>query len=346
MDAEQDNSSKKRGLTWSDQETKALLSTWGEGKIQSELDNSTRNTHVFSSIIRTMGGLGYLRTAPECRQRIKTLKRNYFNAKNSNKLSGNGRTTCRYYDELEDILGGRPAVTPPKVRDTSENHSSRKNSVECSEPEDEDGDMDSIFQQPSTSSSSACSVTVVPATVKLIADSQIEKDTSLPQMTHISRAERKMKKKEKKTRMTLNVEKKQGTSGKIRKSDESLMAMLKEQQNEFLSNESKRWEEEKAREEKMRKEDKEHELKLFSMFATILKGQPSSQITSCHASSVSSFPSSSFQDSTFQASPLHSTSTSSTYHIPTSNVNNASFLSEASCSNMSFLRMLNNDDCF
>ncbi|XP_052103077.1 zinc finger and SCAN domain-containing protein 20-like [Mytilus californianus] len=172
-----------------------------------------------------MGGLGYLRTAPECRQRIKTLKRNYFNAKNSNKSSGNGRTTCRYYDELEDILGGRPAVTPPKVRDSSENHSSRKNSsVECSEPEDEDA------------------------------------------------------------------------SGKIRKSNESLMAMLKEQQKEFLSNESKRWEEEKAREEKMRKEDKEHELKLFSMFATILKGQPSSQITSCHASSVSSFPSSSFQD--------------------------------------------------
>lgn len=63
-------------------------------------------------------------------------------------------------------------------------------------------------------------------------------------------------------------------SGKIRKSDESLMAMLKEQQNEFLSNESKRWEEEKAREERMRKEDKEHELKLFSMFATIIKGQP------------------------------------------------------------------------
>ncbi|CAC5377430.1 unnamed protein product [Mytilus coruscus] len=175
MDAEQDNSSKKRGLTWSEQETKALLSTWVEGKIRSELDNSTRNTHVFSSIIRTMGGLGYLRTAPECRQRIKTLKRNYFNAKNSNKLSGNGRTTCRYYDELEDILGGRPAVTPPKVRDSSENHSSRKNSsVECSEPEDEDGDMDSIFQQPSTSSSSACSVTMVPATVKLIADVSIK----------------------------------------------------------------------------------------------------------------------------------------------------------------------------
>ncbi|XP_071137540.1 myosin-M heavy chain-like [Mytilus edulis] len=207
-----------------------------------------------------------------------------------------------------------------------------------------------IFQQPSTSSSSACSVTMVPATVKLIADSQIEKDASLPQMTHISRAERKKTdERKRKDQNDPECRKKQGTSGKIRKSDESLMAMLKEQQNEFLSNESKRWEEEKAREERMRKEDKEHELKLFSMFATIIKGQPSSQITSGHASSVSSFPSSSFQDSTFQASPLHSastSSTSSTYHRPTSNVNHASFLPEASCSNMSFLRMLNNEDCF
>ncbi|CAC5418944.1 unnamed protein product [Mytilus coruscus] len=260
------------------------------------------------------------------------------------------KCTCsNHYFEDEGLCDKRrPAVTPPKVRDSSENHSSRKNSsVECSEPEDEDGDMDSIFQQPSTSSSSACSVTMVPATVKLIADSKIEKDTSLPQMTHISRAERK--KTDERTRKDQNdpeCRKKQGTSGKIRKSDESLMAMLKEQQKEFLSNESKRWEEEKAREEKMRKEDKEHEMKLFSMLTTILKGQPSSQITSCHASSVSSFPSSSFQDSTFQASPLHSTSTSSTYHRPTSIINNASFLPEASCSNMSFLRMLNNDDCF
>ncbi|CAG2210304.1 unnamed protein product [Mytilus edulis] len=118
MDAEQ-NSSKKRGLTWVTGPG-ALLSTWRR-KIQ-------QKHRVFSSI-KEQWVREYLRTARNVDREIKALKRNYFNAKNSNKLSGNGRTTCRYYDELEDILGGRPAVTSPKVKDSSENHSSRKNSV-------------------------------------------------------------------------------------------------------------------------------------------------------------------------------------------------------------------------
>ena len=103
MDAEQPVSKSIRGSTWSDKETRYLLNIWSEQKIQEELDNSTRNTHVYSTISRKMGESGFNRPV-ECRQRIKTLKKNYFQVKNSNKSSGQGRVSCRYYDEIDRVL--------------------------------------------------------------------------------------------------------------------------------------------------------------------------------------------------------------------------------------------------
>ena len=71
MDAEQPLSKSIGGSTWSDEETRCLFNIWSEQKIQEELDNSTRNTHVYSTISRKMGE-GFNRTTVECRQRIKT----------------------------------------------------------------------------------------------------------------------------------------------------------------------------------------------------------------------------------------------------------------------------------
>ena len=58
-----------RGSTWSDEDTRCLLNIWSEQKIQEELDHSTRNTHVYSTITRKMGESGFHRTTVECRHR-------------------------------------------------------------------------------------------------------------------------------------------------------------------------------------------------------------------------------------------------------------------------------------
>lgn len=86
------------------------------------MDNSTRNTHVYSTTSRKMGESGFNRTTVECHQRIKTLKKNYFQVQNSNKSSGQGQVSCRYYDEIDRMLGNRPYVTltPLKVKDSYE----------------------------------------------------------------------------------------------------------------------------------------------------------------------------------------------------------------------------------
>ena len=74
MDTEQPVSKSIRGSTWSDEETRCLVNIWSEQKIQEELGNSNRNTHVYSTISRKMGESDFNRTTVECRQRIKTLK--------------------------------------------------------------------------------------------------------------------------------------------------------------------------------------------------------------------------------------------------------------------------------
>ena len=52
--------------------------------------------------------------------------------KDSNRVSGNGRATCPFYDELDAILGTRAASCPPVVL---ENGGSGSGAASLTEPE-------------------------------------------------------------------------------------------------------------------------------------------------------------------------------------------------------------------
>ena len=43
------------GSAWSDEEIKALLSIWGDSKVQDELDGAVRNKTVFCTHLETTG---------------------------------------------------------------------------------------------------------------------------------------------------------------------------------------------------------------------------------------------------------------------------------------------------
>jgi hypothetical protein len=43
--------------------------------------------------------------------RIKTLLHNYRKVKDHNSNTGNNRKTCKFFNEIEDLLGDRPNVT-------------------------------------------------------------------------------------------------------------------------------------------------------------------------------------------------------------------------------------------
>ena len=94
-----------RGSAWSDEEIKALLSIWGDGKVQDELDGAVRNKTVFVDIQKQLAELGYERHWQQCRSKVKNLKAEYRKVKDNNGETGSGRKTCRFYRELDSILG-------------------------------------------------------------------------------------------------------------------------------------------------------------------------------------------------------------------------------------------------
>ena len=62
---------------WSAEETRALVSVWGEANIQSELDGVTRYRTVFERIAKEMAELGFEKTWQQCRTKIKNLTQRY-----------------------------------------------------------------------------------------------------------------------------------------------------------------------------------------------------------------------------------------------------------------------------
>ena len=64
-------------MAWTSEETRALVSVWGEANIQEELDGVTRNKVIYEKITKELEGLGYTRTWKQCRTKIKNLTQAY-----------------------------------------------------------------------------------------------------------------------------------------------------------------------------------------------------------------------------------------------------------------------------
>ena len=77
-----------RGLTWTHDETRALIRIWADSEIQK--DNAT---------------------------------------KTENSKSGMGRKSSAYFEEMDQVLGHRPASAPPVLIDTMSRIAKRK--VSC-----------------------------------------------------------------------------------------------------------------------------------------------------------------------------------------------------------------------
>ncbi len=108
-----------RGTYWSDIEIKAVIAIWGATDLQQQLDGAVRNKLIYEKISKEMKKKGYERDWIQCRVKIKNLKTNYKKVKDGNNKTGESRKTCKFYDELDRILGHRSASAPSFLVDTS-----------------------------------------------------------------------------------------------------------------------------------------------------------------------------------------------------------------------------------
>ena len=109
-----------RGTSLGDCEVRALIGIWGESDIQEKLDGALRNRVIYEEVSRKMKILGYNRDKDQCRNKVKNLKKQYREAKDHNKETERGRKTCKFFSELDAILGLRPATVPPSLLDTGD----------------------------------------------------------------------------------------------------------------------------------------------------------------------------------------------------------------------------------
>ncbi|KAJ8246618.1 hypothetical protein GJAV_G00253520 [Gymnothorax javanicus] len=108
-----------RGFLWSDLETRALLEIWGEQDVQTALDGNFRNSHVYRDVAGRLAEMGFERTPEQCRIRVKSLKRQYFQAKEGPKKNGQYQKIFKFYDEMERILSNRPHIDSQDMMDSS-----------------------------------------------------------------------------------------------------------------------------------------------------------------------------------------------------------------------------------
>ncbi|XP_073172929.1 uncharacterized protein [Lepidochelys kempii] len=110
----------RRSPVWSNGEVLDLIHVWEEEAVQSQLRSSRRNYNTFGQISRAMMERGHDRDALQCRVKVKELRNAYHKAREANSRSGDSPATCRFFKELDVILGGDPTSTLKTTMDTSE----------------------------------------------------------------------------------------------------------------------------------------------------------------------------------------------------------------------------------
>ncbi|KAG6939055.1 zinc finger and SCAN domain containing 29, partial [Chelydra serpentina] len=110
----------RRAPVWSNGELLDLIAVWEEEAVQSQLRSSRRNFDTFGQISRAMIERGHDWDAMQCRIKVKELQSAYRKAREKNSHSGAPPTTCRFYKELDAILGGDPTTVQSTTVDTGE----------------------------------------------------------------------------------------------------------------------------------------------------------------------------------------------------------------------------------
>lgn len=140
---------KKRGAAWPDDDTRLLLSIWDENCVEEQLeDPKVNNTRIYKSIAVEMTEKGCDKTPEQCKIKVHTLKRAYRESKGNMKKSGKGRKTCKFFEQLDAILGSRPASSPVKVIESLTTRKRRRAGNESNTEEtDSEGDESETERQ-------------------------------------------------------------------------------------------------------------------------------------------------------------------------------------------------------
>jgi hypothetical protein len=102
---------KVKGSNWTDIETSSFIALCIEKRIIKLMDGK-RHKHIdiYKSLEPNMKEMGFIKTGAQMKTKMKHLKEAYFKCKRNNSVSGADRISFSFYDEMDQLLGGRPSV--------------------------------------------------------------------------------------------------------------------------------------------------------------------------------------------------------------------------------------------
>lgn len=126
-----------------DNEVRCLLYLWRDNQKHFKSMKSRNVWTLISNELRKSNPEWKKKTAVQCENKWKDIKRKYMETKDHNNKSGNDPKTCKFYEELEEILGEKPCVKPVAV---ASNIVKRKLVVNSEHSEEINEDSESSIQ--------------------------------------------------------------------------------------------------------------------------------------------------------------------------------------------------------
>lgn len=102
---------KHKSSNWTDNETRIFLDLCIEKRIIQMMDGK-RHKHIdiYKSLEPKMREIGFIKSGAQMKTKLKHLKEIYFKCKRNNKISGAGCQTFPFYDQMDQLLDGRPSI--------------------------------------------------------------------------------------------------------------------------------------------------------------------------------------------------------------------------------------------
>ena len=103
--------SKKQPFIWKESQTLLLIETYKAHEYKFA-DVKYKKKHVWEVITNDIHKHGYFPTSAQCEGRWKTITATFKRHVDHNRVSGNDRRECGYFQQLSELYGYRPSVTP------------------------------------------------------------------------------------------------------------------------------------------------------------------------------------------------------------------------------------------
>ena len=125
-------------MRWSDESVKLLIALYQEHERKFAGVNY-KNKSVWEIIAARMRGKGYCRpTWVQCSNKWKQLKKNFVEVEDDKRTTGRGKKTCKFQEELGNILGYKPGVNPVATASNSGRMEVKDSSAQEGSEEEED----------------------------------------------------------------------------------------------------------------------------------------------------------------------------------------------------------------